>query len=77
MTAASRMFADATHSDPFAIVASIWLRSPEFALRAIDTKPMVVMMLASRPFHEDMGEDISLIEPRVWWGGFRRLGRCS
>lgn len=68
-----RMFADATDSDPFAIVASIWLRSPDFAVRTIDTKPMVVMMLALRHFHEELGEDISLVEPRVWWGGFRRL----
>ncbi|WP_156378517.1 MULTISPECIES: helix-turn-helix transcriptional regulator [unclassified Phenylobacterium] len=68
-----RLFADATDSDPFAIVASIWLRSPEFAVRSIDSKPMVVMMLALSPFHEEMGEDLALIEPRVWWGGFRRL----
>lgn len=68
-----RQFADATDSDPFAIVASIWLRSPEFAVRAIDSKPMVVMMLALRAFEDDLGEDITLIEPRVWWGGFKRL----
>lgn len=68
-----RLFADATDSDPFAIVASIWLRSPQFAVRSIDSKPMVVMMLALRHFQEEMGEDLVLIEPRVWWGGFRRL----
>jgi transcriptional regulator with XRE-family HTH domain len=68
-----RLFADATDSDPFAIVASIWLRSPEFAVRAVDSKPMVVMMLALRSFEDELGEDIALIEPRVWWGGFRRL----
>lgn len=68
-----RLFADATDSDPFAIVASVWLRSPDFAVRTVDSKPMVVMMLALRSFEEEMGEDIVLIEPRVWWGGFRRL----
>ena len=31
-----KLFADFTDSDPFAIVASIWLQSPEFAVRAID-----------------------------------------
>jgi hypothetical protein len=49
------------------------LRSPEFAVRSIDSKPMVVMMLALSPFQEEMGDDLVLIEPRVWWGGFRRL----
>lgn len=68
-----RQFADATDSDPFAIVASIWLRSPQFAVRAIDSKPMVVMMLALRAFEDELAEDITLIEPRVWWGGFKRL----
>lgn len=68
-----RQFADATDSDPFAIVASIWLRSPQFAVRAIDSKPMVVMMLALRPFQDELADDIALIEPRVWWGGFKRL----
>lgn len=68
-----RLFSEATDSDPFAIVASIWLRSPEFAVRSIDSKPMVVMMLALSPFQEEMGDDLVLIEPRVWWGGFRRL----
>lgn len=68
-----RLFADATDSDPFAIVVSIWLRSPQFAVRSIDNKPMVVMMLALRDFEDRMGDDLGLIEPRVWWGGFRRL----
>lgn len=68
-----KQFADVTDSDPFAIVASIWLQSPEFAVRTIDNKPMVVFTLALRAFHEDLREDISLIEPRVWWGGFRRV----
>ncbi|MBP7649224.1 MAG: helix-turn-helix transcriptional regulator [Phenylobacterium sp.] len=68
-----KLFADFTDSDPFAIVASIWLQSPEFAVRAIDTKPLVVFTLALREFHEDLEDDIRLIEPRVWWGGFRRL----
>ena len=68
-----RLFSEATDSDPFTIVASIWLRSPEFAVRSIDSKPMVVMMLALSPFQEEMGDDLVLIEPRVWWGGFRRL----
>ena len=68
-----KLFADFTDSDPFAIVASIWLQSPEFAIRSIDTKPLVVFTLALREFHEDLRDDSRLIEPRVWWGGFKRL----
>ena len=68
-----KRFADATDSDPFAIVASIWMKSPEFAIRTADNKPLVVLMLALREFHEELGEDIGFIEPRVFWGGFRRV----
>jgi transcriptional regulator with XRE-family HTH domain len=66
-------FAEATDSDPFAIIASVWLKSPEFAVQTAENKPMVVMMLALRNFHDDLGDDITFIEPRVFWGGFRRL----
>lgn len=68
-----KAFANATDSDPFAILASLWMEAPEFAVRAMDTKPLVVFTLALRSFHEEVGEDIAFIEPRVWWGGFRRL----
>ncbi len=68
-----KQFADVTDSDPFAIVASIWLQSPAFAVRTIDNKPLVVFTLALRDFHDVLADDISLIEPRVWWGGFRPL----
>lgn len=66
-------FADATDSDPFAIAFSVWIKRPHFALDAMDNKPMVTFVLTLRAFQEEMGEDISLIESRVWWGGFRRV----
>lgn len=66
-------FADATDSDPFAIVAALILRRPEFALRVADSKLMVVMMLSLDDFNEDLGEDIRLIEVRVLVGAFRRV----
>lgn len=68
-----KAFAKITDSDPFAILASVWMETPEFAVRAMDTKPLVVFTLALRSFQEDLGDDIGLIEPRVWWGGFRRV----
>src|SRR5437879_4939306 len=55
-------FAEVTDSDPFAILASVLLQAPEFALRTADNKPMVAFMLALRVFHEELRDDISLIE---------------
>jgi transcriptional regulator with XRE-family HTH domain len=66
-------FADATDSDPYAIVAAIILKRPGLALRASDNKLMVVMMLALDDFDDDLGEDIRLLEPRVLVGAFRRV----
>lgn len=68
-----KAFANVTDSDPFAIVASLWMEEPDFAIRAIDTKPLVIFALALRSFQEEVRDDIAMIEPRVWWGGFRRL----
>ena len=66
-------FAEVTDSDPFAILASVMLRAPDFAVRTADNKPMVVFMLALRDFNNDLGEDIALIEPRLFVGAFRRV----
>ncbi|HEX7946993.1 MAG TPA: helix-turn-helix transcriptional regulator [Phenylobacterium sp.] len=66
-------FAEVTDSDPFAILASALLQAPEFAVRAADNKPMVVFMLGLRDFHDDLRDDITLIEPRVFVGAFRRV----
>lgn len=68
-----KAFAAFTDSDPFAILASTWMGTPEFAVRSMDTKPLVVFTLALRSFHDDLGDDIALVEPRVWWGAFRRV----
>lgn len=66
-------FAEVTDSDPFAILASVMLRAPDFAVRTADNKPMVVFMLALRDFNNDLGEDVALIEPRLFVGAFRRV----
>lgn len=66
-------FADATDSDPFAIIACLMLKEPEFAVRAADNKLMIVFMLALRDFNENLGDDIAFIGPGVFVGAFRRV----
>lgn len=66
-------FAEVTDSDPFGILIGMWLEAPAFAIRTADNKPMVAFMLALKEFHEDLREDISLIEPRLFVGAFRRV----
>jgi len=66
-------FAEVTDSDPFGILVGVWLQAPEFAVRTADNKPIVAFMLALRVFHEDLRDDVSLIEPRLFVGAFRRV----
>lgn len=66
-------FAEATNSDPYAIVAALILKRPELALRVSDNKLMVVVMLALDDFNDDLGEDIRMLEPRLLVGAFRRV----
>ena len=66
-------FAEATDSDPYAIVAALMLKRPELALRAIDNKLVVINLFALDDFNEDLGEDIRLIAPQMLVGAFRRL----
>lgn len=49
-------FADATDSDPYAILAALALGSPHFALRAADNKLMTIMMVALQEFDEELGD---------------------
>lgn len=66
-------FAEVTDSDPFGILAGVFLGVPELGLRTADNKLMVVFMLALRDFHGEVREDISLIEPRVLVAAFRKV----
>lgn len=66
-------FAEATDSDPYAIIAALILKRSELALRVSDNKLMVVVMLALDDFNEDLGEDIRMLEPRLLVGAFRRV----
>lgn len=68
-------FAEATNSDPIAILTSVALGSPELALRAADNKLMTIMMIAMKELNEDLGEDITYLTAQTLVGGFTRLSR--
>lgn len=66
-------FADATDSDPFAIILSVPFDAPEFAIACVDTKLALIMMMHLQGFHEDRGTDIAYLDPPNIIGGFERL----
>lgn len=66
-------FADATNSDPLAIIAVLALKSPEFALRCADNKLMTILMIAMSELNEELGDDIVFLEPGVLIGVFTRV----
>jgi transcriptional regulator with XRE-family HTH domain len=66
-------FAEATDSDPYAIVIALALKRPDFALNAMDNKLCVINLFALDDFNSDLGEDIRLIEPQVLGGAFQRV----
>ena len=57
-----RRFAQATDSDPHAIVAAVMLGSPNCAISAMDNKLVSVLMAGLKRFDERMGEDMARIE---------------
>ena len=67
-------FAEATNSDPLAIIASVPLQSAEFALNCADNKLMTILMIAMAELNEELGEDIVYLEPRTLIGAFTRVG---
>ena len=66
-------FAEATGSDPYAIVVAVMLRRPDLALNAMYNKLVVMNLFALDDFNEELGEDIRLIEPQILVGAFRRV----
>lgn len=66
-------FADATDSDPFALILSTSFGSPTFAVDCADTKLAMIMMMHLEEFAEREGSDIAYLEPPNLIGGFERL----
>jgi transcriptional regulator with XRE-family HTH domain len=68
-------FAEATNSDPVALLAAIPLQSPEFALRCADNKLMTILTIALSELNEDLGDDIMYIESGTLIGAFTRVAK--
>lgn len=66
-------FAEATNSDPVAIIAAIPLQSPDFALNCANNKMMTIVMIAMCELHEELGEDLTYLEPRTLIGALTRV----
>lgn len=68
-------FAEATNSDPIAILLAQATGTPDFALRCADNKLMTIMMIAMMELDEDLGNDITFLDAQTLVGGFTRLSR--
>ena len=71
-------FANATSSDPFAIIIAIGLKSPTLAVRCADNKLALIMLYSLIDFDTAAGEDVAKLEPptiiAAFRGVFDRLG---
>ncbi len=52
-------FAEATDSDPYAILSALALGSPAFGVRCADNKLMTILMVALQEFDDDVGDRIA------------------
>lgn len=68
-------FAEATNSDPIAILTSVSVGNPNLAVRAADNKLMKIMMIAMNELNEDLGDDIAYLTPQALVAVFTRLTR--
>lgn len=66
-------FAQALDADAFAIVAAVYIGSPEFAARCADNKVMTIFMIALQEFDANGQDDISRLDARSLIMGFTRL----
>jgi transcriptional regulator with XRE-family HTH domain len=55
-------FAEATDSDPYAIIDCMALGSPEFAVRCADNKAMLAFRVVTQEFDEEVGDAIMELE---------------
>jgi hypothetical protein len=74
-------FAEATDTDPWAILVSLAFGDPSFALVCADNKLMTAAVESTRDFQGDWGEDIAKLDPglvmRELDAAFQRLGAVA
>ncbi len=68
-------FAEATDSDPIAIMSTLFTGDPSFALRCANNKLMSIMMIAVMELNDDLGADLPYLDAGTLVGGFTRLTR--
>lgn len=66
-------FAEATDSDPFALLLGAIFAQPDLALECADTKFCMIMMIYFEEFARERGGDIAYLDPPNLAGGFDRL----
>ncbi|MGK2256819.1 MAG: transcriptional regulator with XRE-family HTH domain [Brevundimonas sp.] len=68
-------FAEVTDSDPHAILASLALGSPEFALRCVDNKLATILVVVLQEFDEEIGDGIAELDARTIINTFTKAMR--
>lgn len=68
-----RNFAEATDSDPFAIVLAVAFGNADFAMACADTKLALIMVMHLQGFFEDRGSDLAYLDPPNIIGAFERV----
>jgi transcriptional regulator with XRE-family HTH domain len=66
-------FADATDSDPYALMLGAMMGLPEFALDCANNKFALLFVSLLEEFARDQGGDIAFLDPRNLIGAFERL----
>lgn len=66
-------FARAADVDGWALLASVPLGSPEFALRCADNKLMTILLVSMKELEDDLGNDMTFLQPGTLIGAFTRL----
>jgi len=62
--------AEVTHSDPYAFLAAMFMRSPRFALRAADNRLMTAFLIRLEEFDEELGDAVALLETGAYVTAF-------
>ena len=68
-----RSFAEATDSDPHAILTAVLIGSPAFAARTMDNKMVSVLISGAQRFDERLGDRLSRIEVARFIAATRRM----
>jgi len=58
-------FGEATASDGFAILAAVWIGSPQFAVRCANNKLMTILVMALRDFDAAAGDAIATLDAQT------------